>query len=88
MRDWVLKAISVRVGQLTPKTWEFTYKHSLPLVLRVLPIDLYGEGAATTQFWRQRLLKVSMHKSLANASLSYAIADSREHTHCSVASCG
>ena len=80
IRDWVLKSISVRVGQLTPKTWDFVYKHSLPLVLGLLPVDLYGEGAATTQFWRQRLLKASMHPRIVNESLSYAIADSRACT--------
>ena len=80
IREWILKSISVRVGQLTPKTWDFVYKHSLPLVLGLLHVDLHGEGASTTQFWRQRLLKASMHPSLKNESLSYAIADSRART--------
>lgn len=80
IRDWILKSVSVRVGQLTPKTWDFMYKHSLPLVLGLLPVDLYGEGASTTQFWRQRLLKASVHASLVNETLSYAIADSSART--------
>jgi hypothetical protein len=82
IRDWILKSISVRVGQLTPKTWDFVYKNSLPLVLGLLPVDLHGEGASTTQFWRQRLLKASMHASVVNETLSYAIADSRARISC------
>lgn len=79
MMEWVLGALLPLVGHATAKNWELLYANNLPMVLGILPVDYYGETAATTQFWRQRMLKVASHESFANGTIRFAIADSREY---------
>ena len=42
-------------------------------------LDFYGDSSGTTQFWRNRLLKVASNEDVRNSSLSFAVADSREY---------